>query len=779
MFHIHTKNDLVYLASDVLENSAIVHGFSTRKGGVSPAPWDSLNLDDRRGDDLAHVQENFRRLCTALDTDVQRAVLSRQVHRSDVRRVTAVDCGKGLWQPQDYDSADALVTDVPGIPLIVFSADCNVLLLHDPVRRVIGAAHAGWRGTAAGIAAETVRVMAEDYGCDPPRRHRAGHRAVLLRDGRRRTGGPAGRTGCGGGAVHGMERQQVAHRPESRQRPVAAPRRRYAHRHLRSLHRLPSGPVLEPPEDGPAPGRAGRTDRSAGGYAMKRALLCLLLALTMLPAAGCADWEVTEDPLGELSDFYQNENEEPEPEPLTAFTLPYIAGGTLDPVRTTDTMQQTVESLMYQGLFALDEQFRPQAVLADSWTYDSAQRTWTIRIKADAAFSDGSAVTAADVAATLERARTSERYAARLRDVTSVYVREDAVVVALSSSLATLPSRLDIPIIKAGTENRTAPTGSGPYLFAKDDTGAYLTANSRWWQDSSVLPLSTIRLQHCKDQDSALYAFTSREVQLLTLDLTGSNSTGVSGAGDYAEAATPVMQFLGMNTRREALSDPALRRALSAGIDRETLVSSCLLGQGTAAQLPASPAYAGYDTALETPYDTAAYNRLLNAALGEQAEDETPLTLTLLVNEESSFKVSAAQEIAMYLNTARLTVTVEAVPWDTFLTRLESGDFDLYYGECRLTADWDLTALLSTEGSLNYGGWSDETTDRLLQAYRSNGADANLVALWQQLLDTAPFAPICFKSVSVVTTEGVVQGLSPTETAPLSPLGGWSVRLDA
>ena len=774
MFHIHTKNDLVYLASDVLENGAITHGFSTRKGGVSPAPWDSLNLDDRRGDDLANVQENFRRLCTALDTDVQRAVLSRQVHRSDVRRVTAVDCGKGLWQPQDYDSADALVTDVPGIPLIVFSADCNVLLLHDPVRRVIGAAHAGWRGTAAGIAAETVRVMTEDYGCD-----RAGHRAVLLRDGRRRTGGPAGRTGCGGGAVHGMERQQVAHRPEGRQRPVAAKGRGGAHRHLRSLHRLPPGPVLEPPEDGPAPGRAGRADRSAGGYAMKRALLCLLLALTMLLAAGCADWEVTEDPLGELSDFYQNENEEPEPEPLTAFTLPYIAGGTLDPVRTTDTMQQTVESLMYQGLFALDEQFRPQAVLADSWTYDSAQRTWTIRIKADAAFSDGSAVTAADVAATLERARTSERYAARLRDVTSVYVREDAVVVALSAPLATLPSRLDIPIIKAGTENRTAPTGSGPYLFAKDDTGAYLTANNRWWQDSSVLPLSTIRLQHCKDQDSALYAFTSREVQLLTLDLTGSNSTGVSGAGDYAEAATPVMQFLGMNIRREALSDPALRRALSAGIDRETLVSSCLLGQGTAAQLPASPAYAGYDTTLETPYDTAAYNRLLNAALGEQAEDETPLTLTLLVNEESSFKVSAAQEIAMYLNTARLTVTVEAVPWDTFLARLESGDFDLYYGECRLTADWDLTALLSTEGSLNYGGWSDETTDRLLQAYRSNGADADLVALWQQLLDTAPFAPICFKSVSVVTTEGVVQSLSPTETAPLSPLGSWSVRLDA
>ena len=167
MFHIHTKNDLVYLASDVLENSAIAHGFSTRKGGVSPTPWDSLNLDDRRGDDLANVQENFRRLCTALDTDVQRAVLSRQVHRSDVRRVTAVDCGKGLWRMQDYDSADALITDVPHIPLVVFSADCGIILLYDPVRRAVGAAHAGWRGAAAGIVYKTVRRMQETFGTDP------------------------------------------------------------------------------------------------------------------------------------------------------------------------------------------------------------------------------------------------------------------------------------------------------------------------------------------------------------------------------------------------------------------------------------------------------------------------------------------------------------------------------------------------------------------------------------------------------------------------------------
>ena len=141
MFHSQIKNGVTFRTTDTLSDSGIVHGFSTRLGGVSPAPWDSLNLDDRRGDDIANVQENFRRLCAALDMDVRRVVLSRQVHRDDVRVVTTADCGKGLWCPQDYDSADALITDVPCIPLVVFSADCNVILLHDPVRYVVAVSY--------------------------------------------------------------------------------------------------------------------------------------------------------------------------------------------------------------------------------------------------------------------------------------------------------------------------------------------------------------------------------------------------------------------------------------------------------------------------------------------------------------------------------------------------------------------------------------------------------------------------------------------------------------
>ena len=100
---------------------------------------------------------------------------------------------------------------------------------------------------------------------------------------------------------------------------------------------------------------------------MKKRLLPLLLALLLLALTGCEDLDST-DPLDELSQFYRQENEEPEPEPLTAFTLPYVSGETLDPLTTTDTVQQTVGQLLYEGLFALNEQFEPEPVLADAYT---------------------------------------------------------------------------------------------------------------------------------------------------------------------------------------------------------------------------------------------------------------------------------------------------------------------------------------------------------------------------------------------------------------------------
>ncbi|MCI9156708.1 MAG: peptidoglycan editing factor PgeF [Lawsonibacter sp.] len=140
------------------------HGFSTRLGGVSPAPWNSLNLGAKLGDDPANVRENFARFCAAVGTDASALVKNHQVHGNQVRSVTRADVMDRPEASGTYE-ADGLVTDQPGVCLTIFSGDCIPILLYDPVRRCIAASHAGWRGTAAGIAARAVEAMVRDYGC--------------------------------------------------------------------------------------------------------------------------------------------------------------------------------------------------------------------------------------------------------------------------------------------------------------------------------------------------------------------------------------------------------------------------------------------------------------------------------------------------------------------------------------------------------------------------------------------------------------------------------------
>lgn len=157
-------NDVLFGHADGFGEGAH-HGFSTRKGGVSEGIYASLNLGLNREDDPQKVRENFNRFCAAIGVDAAKLVFSAQIHGDVVRVCTAADAGIGLDRPIHYE-ADALITDVPGLALAVFSADCLPILLYDPERAVVAAVHAGWRGTALGIVEKAVEKMVEHYGCD-------------------------------------------------------------------------------------------------------------------------------------------------------------------------------------------------------------------------------------------------------------------------------------------------------------------------------------------------------------------------------------------------------------------------------------------------------------------------------------------------------------------------------------------------------------------------------------------------------------------------------------
>lgn len=154
-----SQNGVTWLSAVSFEEAGgVAHGFSTRLGGVSTGIYASMNLGTTRGDEPEHVRENYRRFFAAIGGDVNAIAMSNQVHGDVVRVVTWADRKADLYDREPYE-VDGLVTDIPGLSLVIFGADCLPVLLYDPVRRVIAAAHAGWRGTAGGIVERAVEKM--------------------------------------------------------------------------------------------------------------------------------------------------------------------------------------------------------------------------------------------------------------------------------------------------------------------------------------------------------------------------------------------------------------------------------------------------------------------------------------------------------------------------------------------------------------------------------------------------------------------------------------------
>lgn len=160
---------LKYIAFDCFERfgGELVHGMSTRLGGVSAGECGSLNLGYGRKDKKENVTANFRRMCSALDIKAESMVFSKQVHDSRLRVVTAEDRGKGFSRESDIRDVDGLMTVTPGITLVTFYADCVPVFLYEPARKAAALVHSGWRGTLGNIAGKAAGRMVSEFGCSP------------------------------------------------------------------------------------------------------------------------------------------------------------------------------------------------------------------------------------------------------------------------------------------------------------------------------------------------------------------------------------------------------------------------------------------------------------------------------------------------------------------------------------------------------------------------------------------------------------------------------------
>ncbi|MCR4801903.1 MAG: peptidoglycan editing factor PgeF [Lachnospiraceae bacterium] len=151
----------------LLETQIVKHGFSTKLGGVSKGEWESMNLSYSRGDDPECVDENYRRICKALQIKTENVVLSDQVHDTVVMRVGKKECQGASLREKMLQGIDGLVTSESEVALCTSYADCVPLFFVDTKNKAIGSSHSGWRGTVGKIGAKTVETMKQEFGSKP------------------------------------------------------------------------------------------------------------------------------------------------------------------------------------------------------------------------------------------------------------------------------------------------------------------------------------------------------------------------------------------------------------------------------------------------------------------------------------------------------------------------------------------------------------------------------------------------------------------------------------
>lgn len=512
----------------------------------------------------------------------------------------------------------------------------------------------------------------------------------------------------------------------------------------------------------------------------------------MLALAGCGVFSLTEEERVELAEeeiVAQSVGQE-----LAAtyaadhvFSLNYVSGSSFNPYRTDSAWNKVVAMLVYEDLVALDRSFEAQPNLITAWSTEDG-RTWTFTVDTTRAFHDGGSMTAADAVYSLEQARSyGGPYETRFHNVREAYsLDSETFIVVLNEANYRFCELMDIPCIEYGTGYADKPAGTGPYTFSA--SGRYL----RLFDGHPLadqMPLSTIYLKEYEAAVDILQAFEDSYLDLVINDPNGLSNLGYSSTNIIKYVDTTSLHYIGYNVNSGLFSQNMVRSAMTFAIDRAAIVSEVMQGAGAAAALPINPQSPLYPAQIDKmlSYTEGGFKTALdNLGAADVDQDGTlefggqRYTLDFIACSDSGVKVSIARRIASDLRGFGIDVNLRELGYDDYVSELRKGNFDMYYAEVRLCADWDLSYILGSGADLNFGGVRDATLDGYIRDFLASPDDqrqASLEQLCQYIGQSAPITPICFEKTEVLYHRGVLSGLDPTQDNVFYNMQNWTVDL--
>ena len=492
-------------------------------------------------------------------------------------------------------------------------------------------------------------------------------------------------------------------------------------------------------------------------------LLCLALLIGLF--SGCAAEDTPYEPTGnalapedaDVNATIPDENVEQDD-----FSLAYYPNRSMNPIIATDFTNRTLFSLLYQGLFFINQKNEPVPILCKTYKHSSDYRTFTFFLMDNAKFSDGTPVTVEDALATYTAALKSTYYSGRFVHVKEILISDEGgLSFKLSNPITEFPMLLDVPIIKASQIESEHPLGSGPYVFENSLTGAQLRRNRAWWCSSIaqnlVVMLDSISLMAAESPTQIRDGFEFSDVGVVCADPCTDSYADYRCDRELWNCENGMFLFLSCNVAySEIFKNDAFRATLTYAIDRKTLAEKYYRGFAQPTTLAVSPSSPYYSPALASKYEYDPVRFI--EALGKIKMPEDPIRL--LVNKDDSLRLRAARDIAQMLTECGLeTVTVEQAT-KQYLSDVRVGKYDLYLGQTRLSTNMDLTPFFHPYGNMSRNGVADPDIYALcLDALENSG---NFYNLHKAVADDGSIIPILFGSYAVYATRGLVTKLSPS-----------------
>ncbi len=507
---------------------------------------------------------------------------------------------------------------------------------------------------------------------------------------------------------------------------------------------------------------------------MRKFLALLLIFAMLLPTlTGCRK-SIDNSAYVPTGDAILMEGQEPEDilveEDTQELLLAYYPDRKMNPIFGSDYTNRVLMSLMYQGLFAVDNRKNVTPILCGSYQVSANSRNWTFYVDPAATFSDGTRVTAEDVMATYTKAMENDYYKNRFYHIWELALTEDGkgVIFKLDTPFENLPLILDIPILKASEVEATLPLGTGPYVLVESTSGTHLQRVANWWCGNLKIPAtdSSIELIPVSSPADVRDAFQFGGERSLSVVCTNPMSDSFAEYRcDYElwEIESGYFMYLGCNILySDFFEDGTLRTYLTYAIDREALADSIYNGMVDTVTMPCPSTSPYYNDSLAAScqYDALKFISSLGSLRIPTNDDHSRKEFRILVNSDDSARVRIARKLAESLTDMGLKAVTMEHNGSTYKNILAAGNYDVYLGLTKLSPNYDLTEYFRPYGEMGRGGLANENLlSMCTNALENSGLYYNL---YKKLLEDGRIIPMMFGYYAVYAQRGLMPNLSPS-----------------